>query len=110
MLTITVLFVIAGVVLGITTKRSNIETAFALVSSVPVILLLGSIVGLRVSDNSVVFFSGFVVSFFLSLLATALGIGFTIVRYKNRAPVRKQLLLCLLASCPILWAVVKRSF
>jgi hypothetical protein len=54
-LTIAVLFVIAGVVLGIVTKRSNIEAAFALVSSLLVILLVGSILGLKVNDNSAVF-------------------------------------------------------
>ncbi|MGI9071531.1 MAG: hypothetical protein ACR2JB_09520 [Bryobacteraceae bacterium] len=64
MLTIAVVFVIAGVVLEIITKRSNSETAFALISILPAILFANCFLGLQLNNNSVALFIGFVLSFF----------------------------------------------
>lgn len=39
-------------------------------------------------------------------MATAVGIGLIVVRFRTRAPVRNQVLLSLLASSPILCAIL----
>jgi hypothetical protein len=110
MLTIAAVFVISGVVLGIVTKRSKSETGFALICILPATLFAGCFLGLEINSNSVALYIGFVLSFFLSLMATALGMGLIVVRVRTRAPVRKQVLLSLLASSPILCAILKRCF
>jgi hypothetical protein len=104
------LLFIVGVVIAITTSGSNVQKAFALVSIFPVILFAGSFFGLLHDGNSTPFFIGFVLSLLLSILVIAFGIGLIIIRMKSGVPVRKQVLLSLMASAPILYAVVKPWF
>ena len=98
---------ILGLAIAVMTSRSNVQGAFAWVSVSPVILFVGSLFGLVHDSNSTLFYIGFVLSLLLSILVIAFGIGVIVFRMKSGVPVRMHVLLCLLASCPILYAVVK---
>lgn len=104
------LLFIIGVAIAVITSRSKLQTAFGWISIFPLVLFIGSLLGLLHDGNSMVFFIGFVLSLLLSILVIAFGIGLVVFRMKSGAHVRKQVLLCLLASCPIWYAVVKRWF
>ena len=104
------LLFMAGVLIAMITGQSSVQRAFALVSIFPIILFVGSFLGLVRDGNSMVFFVGFVLSLLLSILVMAFGLGLIVFQMKNRARVWRQVLLTLLASCPIAYAVLKRWF
>jgi hypothetical protein len=109
MITITLLFLfIAAALFGIAAKGWNIQRSFPLISSFLLVLFVGSLLGLRTDSNSLVFFEGFVLSLLFSVLIVGLGIGLIIFRLKRSAPFRNQVLLILLASCPMIYAVVRK--
>jgi hypothetical protein len=109
MVTITLLFLfITAALLVMAAKQWNIQRSFAFVGSVPIILFLGSLLGLLNDANSWVFFEGFVLSLLFSVVVVGLGIGLIVFRMKRRAPVRNEVLLTVLASCPMMYAVLKR--
>jgi hypothetical protein len=106
MITIGVLLLlIAAVLLGIIAKQSNAEKAFALLSGIPLVLLLGSLLGLARNGNSMAFFEAFALSLVFSVLAVGFGTALIIQRVKNGTPTRTQVLLTLLASCPTMYAL-----
>jgi hypothetical protein len=109
MVTIALLFVfIAAGVVEMATKQWTRQRSFAWISSFPTVLFVGSLAGLRIDSNSWLFFEAFVLSLLFSIVVAGLGIGIVVFRIKSRAPVRKEVLLTLLASCPMLYAVLKR--
>jgi|SRR5689334_19826535 hypothetical protein len=108
-ISVAVLF-IAAALLGMTAKRWNVQGSFALLSIVPTTLCVGSFLGLLHDSNSLVFYESFVVGLLSSLLLTGIGIGLIIFRLRTKAPVRKEMVLTLLASCPMMYAAVKRWF
>jgi hypothetical protein len=106
---ILLLFIAAGVV-AMATKQWNLKRSFAFVSSLPIILFLGSLAGLLHESNSLIFFVGFVLSLLLSVVVVGLGIGLIVYRMRTSAPVRREMLLTVLASCPMMYAVLKKLF
>jgi hypothetical protein len=109
MVTITLLFVFtAAALVGIATKGWNLQRSFAFVSSLPTILFLGSLAGLLRDGNSLIFFAGFVLSLLFSVVVVGLGIGLIVYRMRSSAPVRTEVVLTLLAACPMIYAVLKR--
>jgi hypothetical protein len=111
MVTIALLFLfIAAAVFGIAATGWNIQRSFPLITSFPLILFFGSLAGLLIHSNSWLFFATFVVSLLFSVVAVGLGIGIVVFRMKTRTPVRKEVLLTVSASCPMIYAVLKRVF
>jgi hypothetical protein len=104
------LLFIAAALFGIATKQWSIQRPFALVSSLPTMLCLGSFLGLLHNSNSFFFYASLVCGLLSSLLLTVLGIGLIIFRLNSRAPVRKEVLLTVVAGAPMIYAVLKRWF
>jgi hypothetical protein len=110
MVTIALLFVfIAAALVGVVAKGWNLGRSFGWISSFPTVLFLGSLAGLRSDSNSWLFFEGFVLSLLFSVLAVGLGIWLIVFRVRRRAPVRREVVLTVLASCPIMYAVVNTN-
>jgi hypothetical protein len=111
MIAITLLFFLSvAAVLAIAANQWSIPRSFALVSGLPTILCLGSFVGLLHNSNSFLFYASVVCGLLSSVLLTALGIGLIIFRLKSRTPVRKEVLLTVVAGAPMIYAVLKRWF
>jgi hypothetical protein len=107
-ITVAVLFV-AAALLGMTAKRWNVQRSFAVLSSFPAMVCLASFMGLLHDSNSILFYESFVLGLLSSVLLTGVGIGLIVYRLKSRSPVRRQVLLTLVASCPMIYAVLKRA-
>lgn len=105
-ISVAVLFV-AAAVLGMTAKRWNVQRSFALLSSLPTMVCVASSVGLLHDGNSILFYESFVLGLLSSVFLTAVGIGLIIFRLRTGTSVRNEVLLTVLASCPMLYAVLK---
>jgi hypothetical protein len=93
---------------GIAAKGWKLHRSFAWISSLPIILFLCSLAGLLRDGNSWLFFEGFVLSLLFSVVVVGLGIGIVVFRMRSKSPVRKEVLLTALASCPMIYAVLRR--
>ncbi len=87
MVTIALLFVfVVAALVGIAAKQWNIQRSFAWISSLPIVLFLGSLEGLLTDSNSWLFFEGFVLSLLFSVVVLGLGTGLIVYRVRSRAP------------------------
>jgi hypothetical protein len=103
-------FLSVAAVLAMAAKQWSIHRSFALLSILPTMLCVGSFLGLLHNSNSFFFYASLVCGLLSSVLLSALGIGFIIFRLRSRAPVRKEVLLTVVAGAPMIYAVLKRWF